>query len=357
MSLHTIWFIIIAFFWCGFFVLEGFDFGVGVLHTVVGRSDIERRIAINTIGPFWDGNEVWLIVAGAATFAAFPSWYATMFSALYLALVLLLVALFGRGVSFEFRGKVSDPKWKATWTWSMAIGSALIPVLIGIALGDLLHGLPINKNHEYTGSFWGLLTPYGIWTGITFLLLSLTSGANFLVLKTRGDLRARSLVASRYASGISVFAVIGFIIWSRVISGGVLPDPVAIFAALAAIGAFVAADQKMPGWAFGASIAAIGASVATIFVDLYSNVMVSSTNSAYNLTVTNASSSSYSLKVMSVVAIITVPLVLFYQGWNYWVFSKRVSAPPQDESEDSLRTLAQSTETPTHAGELQERKT
>jgi cytochrome bd-type quinol oxidase subunit 2 len=332
MSLHTVWFIVIAFFWCGFFALEGFDFGVGVLHSVVGKSELERRLAVNTIGPFWDGNEVWLIVAGAATFAAFPSWYATMFSALYLALLLLLVALFGRGVSFEFRGKVSDPKWQATWRWSMTIGSALIPLLIGIALGDLLHGLPIDKSHEYTGTFWDLLTPFGIWTGVTFLLLSVTSGANFLSLKTTGDLRARSTVAARYVGSVSILAVVGFIIWSRVISGGVLPDPLAIVAALATIGAAYASGADAPGWAFGASVTAIITAVATIFVDMYSNVMVSSTNPAYSLTVANASSGSYALKVMTIVAVILMPIVLFYQGWTYWVFRRRVAAPPQAAS-------------------------
>src|ERR1700758_2946580 len=158
MQLHTIWFVIIAIFWVGYFVLEGFDFGVGMLHTIVGRSETERRVAINTIGPWWDGNEVWLIVAGASMFAAFPGWYATMFSALYLALVLLLVALFARGVSFEWRGKRESPRWRTGWSWAMTVGSILIPLLIGVALGDLLHGLPINSHHDYKGNFWDLLT-------------------------------------------------------------------------------------------------------------------------------------------------------------------------------------------------------
>ena len=157
MHLHTLWFIILAVLWVGFFVLEGFDFGVGVLHRIVGRTETERRVAINSIGPFWDGNEVWLIVAGAATFAAFPGWYATMFSALYLALLLVLVALMIRGVAFEWRGKSDDPRWRAAWSWCMTIGSPLIPLLIGVGLGDLSPGLPINKSHEYTGNFFDLL--------------------------------------------------------------------------------------------------------------------------------------------------------------------------------------------------------
>jgi cytochrome bd ubiquinol oxidase subunit II len=233
--------------------------------------------------------------------------------------------------------------------WSMTIGSALIPLLIGVALGDLLHGLPINKHHEYTGGFWNLLTGYGVWTGVTFLLLSLLSGASFLVLKTTRDLRTRAQAAARLFSGICVLAVVGFIIWSRVVSGGVLPDPVAILAALATIGAFFACRSNMPGWAFGASITAFAASVATIFVDLYSNVMVSSTNAAYNLTVANASSSSYSLKVMTVVAVICMPLVIVYQSWNYWVFRRRVTSPP-DQPATVTRGTVSRTEPSTEAG-------
>ena len=161
MGLQIFWFIVVAFFWTGFFVLEGFDLGVGALHMLVGRTDTERRVAINAIGPFWDGNEVWLIVAGASMFAAFPSWYASMFSAEYLALLLVLLALIARGVSFEYRGKSSDPRWRATWDWSLTIGSVLVPLLLGIGLGDLLVGLPINQQGDFTGSFWDLLTPYG----------------------------------------------------------------------------------------------------------------------------------------------------------------------------------------------------
>src|SRR5579862_302512 len=184
MGLQIFWFIIIAFFWTGFFILEGFDLGVGSLHMLVGKTDLERRLAINSVGPFWDGNEVWLIVAAAAIFAAFPAWYGAMFSSLYL--VLVLVALIMRGVSFEFRGKTDNPAWRSTFRWTMTIGSALIPFLLGVALGDLLHGLPINSSHDYTGNFWGLLTGYGIYTGVTMLVLSLLAGATFLGLKTTG---------------------------------------------------------------------------------------------------------------------------------------------------------------------------
>ena len=197
MQLHTVWFLIDLVFWAGFFVLEGFDFGVGMLHGVVGRTDLERRQAINAIGPFWDGNEVWLIVAGAVIFAAFPAWYATMFSSLYLALVVVLIALIMRGVSFEFRGKMTDPAWRRSFFWTMTVGSALIPLLLGVGLGDLVHGLPFAKNGEYTGNFFDLLTGYGLYTGVTMLVLSLLAGATFLSLKTVGPVRDRSARLAR----------------------------------------------------------------------------------------------------------------------------------------------------------------
>ena len=165
MTLGDLWYIVDVLFWVGFFVLEGFDFGVGMLHSFLGRTDSERRVLVNTIGPVWDGNEVWLIVAGAVIFAAFPSWYATMFSTFYLALVVLLLALMVRGVSFEYQRKFDDPRWRSTWRWALTIGSALIPLLVGVALGDLLHGLPINAAHQFTGNFFTLLTPFGLWTG------------------------------------------------------------------------------------------------------------------------------------------------------------------------------------------------
>src|ERR1700761_9800559 len=182
MSLVPFWFIVIAILWTGFFILEGFDFGVGMLHSVVGRDEAGRRAAINTIGPLWDGNEVWLIVAGAAMFAAFPGWYATLFSALYLALVLVLLALFARGVSFEYRGKRDSARWRSGWSWALTIGSLLVPLLIGIGLGDLLQGLPINQHHDFTGDFFDLLTGYGLMTGVNLLALCLLHGATFMAL-------------------------------------------------------------------------------------------------------------------------------------------------------------------------------
>ncbi len=324
MTLGDLWLIIDAIFWVGFFVLEGFDFGVGMLHSFLGRTDTERRVIINSIGPVWDGNEVWLIVAGAVIFAAFPAWYATMFSALYLALVLALVALIVRGLSFEWQRKFADPRWRHFWRWGLSIGSALIPFLIGVALGDLLHGLPINKQHEFTGGFWQLLTPFGLWTGLTLVVLSLLSGATFLSLKTTGELQAR---AERAAAGIGVVAVIvafGFMTWVHVgLSTGFVPEPLEALALLAVIVAAWAARERAEGWAFIAACVGIGGTVGSLFTELYPRVMISSTNTAYDLTVANTASPSYSLKVMTVVAAIFFPIVLIYQGWTYKVFRRR----------------------------------
>ena len=329
MQLHTIWFIIIAVFWVGFLVLEGFDFGVGALHLFIGRNDTERRVAINTIGPWWDGNEVWLIVAGASMFAAFPGWYATMFSALYLALVLLLVALFARGVSFEYRGKRESPRWRTGWSWALAVGSVLIPLLVGVALGDLLHGLPINSSHEFTGDFFDLLTGYGLMTGVTLLTLCLLHGATFLALRTTGEIRDRARAAGRMLGLVAIVVNVAWCIWTLVvIGGGTVPEPTQIFGVIAVIFAQRLATGDNDGWAFAASGFAIAASIGQVFISLYPNVMVSSTNHAYNLTVNNVAAGHYSLVVMTVVAVLIMPVVLLYQGWSFHVFRRRVGTPP-----------------------------
>ena len=329
MQLHTIWFIIIAVFWVGFFVLEGFDFGVGALHMFIGRDDTERRVAINTIGPWWDGNEVWLIVAGASMFAAFPGWYATMFSALYLALVLLLVALFARGVSFEYRGKRESPRWRTGWNWALTVGSVLIPLLVGVGLGDLLHGLPINSSHEFTGNFFDLLTGYGLMTGVTLVALCLLHGATFLAMRTTGEIRARAHAAGRRLGVVAIVLNLAWCIWTLVvIGGGTLPEPTQIFGVIAVIFAQRLATSDNDGWAFVASGFAIAASIGQIFISLYPNVMVSSTNHAYNLTVNNVAAGHYSLVVMTVVAVLILPVVMLYQGWSFHVFRRRVGTPP-----------------------------
>jgi cytochrome d ubiquinol oxidase subunit II len=330
MSLPTLWSIIIAVFWTGFFVLEGFDFGVGVLHRLVGRSDVERRVAINTIGPYWDGNEVWLVVGAAAIFAAFPSWYATWFSAGYLALLLLIAALIMRGVSFEFRGKVDSDRWRRTWSGTLMIGSALAPFLIGVALGDLLAGLPVGSDQEFTGSFWNLLTPYGLWMGVTLLMLCLLHGATFLGLKTTAQVRDRAHTIARRLAWVAAAVVVAYVGWTFVLSDnrGVLAVVLLALAVVAVVVAAVTAGRGRDGRAFATTSVAIAATVAGFFASLYPNVLVSSTDSANSLTVENTAAGSYALTVMTVVAAIFFPLVLAYQIWGYVVFRRRVSAPP-----------------------------
>jgi cytochrome d ubiquinol oxidase subunit II len=328
-QLHTIWFVIVAFFWVGFFVLEGFDFGVGMLHTIVGKTDAERQAALDTIGPFWDGNEVWLVVAGAGTFAAFPVWYATMFSALYLALLIVLIALMARGVAFGYKDKSDNPRWQRTWTWCTSIGSLLVPLLIGIGLGDLLVGLPINSSQDFSGNFFDLLTGYGIWTGLTLVGLCLLHGATFIKLKSTDGVRDRARALTGPLGWAATVLVIGFVVWTIVIANNRdVPDPIQILAVLAVIfAARLAVSEHHDGAAFTASTIAIAAVIGSIFINLYPNVMVSSTNSAYNLTVNNSASGSYALKVMTIVAILFVPLVIAYQGWSFHVFRARVKAP------------------------------
>jgi cytochrome d ubiquinol oxidase subunit II len=326
--LHTVWFVIVSIFWIGFFVLEGFDFGVGMLHTIVGRTDDERKNALSTIGPWWDGNEVWLIVAGAGMFAAFPGWYATMFSALYLALLLVLISLMARGVAFEFKDKSEDPRWRSTWRWAMTIGCLLIPLLLGVGLGDLLNGLPIDSSHEFTGNFFDLLTPYGLWTGLTLLALCLLHGATFLKLRTTDHVRERARAAARPLGWVAIAFVVGWVIWTRSVAGGPdVPQPVEILAVIAVAFAARLAITDHDGPAFASSAVAIAATIGSIFIDLYPNVMVSSTNAAYNLTVNNSASGNYALTVMTVVAVIFFPLVLIYQGWSFHVFRGRLRSP------------------------------
>jgi cytochrome bd ubiquinol oxidase subunit II len=336
-KLVPFWFIVIAFFWTGFFILEGFDFGVGMLHSIVGRDDAERRAAINTIGPLWDGNEVWLIVAGAGMFAAFPGWYATMFSAFNLALVLLLVALIARGLSFEYRGKRDAVRWRRTWDVLLTAGSVVAPFVIGIALGDLLHGLPINSSQNYTGSFWDLFQPYGVFTGVTLVLICALHGATFLSLKTTGDMRERAGQLARRVAPFTAAAVIAFIIWTHVTSpkNTFFLNPIELLAVLAVIAAWWLVYEHRAGFAFAATTVTIASCIVAIFVDLYPNVMVSTTNPAYNLTAHNTASPAYPLKVMTVVAVVILPVVLAYQAWTYYVFRQRVSrrefsAPPRE---------------------------
>ncbi len=325
MAFVPLWFILIAILWTGFFVLEGFDMGVGMLHGVLGKDEAGRRTVMSTIGPLWDGNEVWLVVAAGATFAAFPGWYATMFSGAYLAIVLLLMALILRGVSFEYRDKNPARRWRRNWSRLLVSASVLAPLIIGIVLGDLLHGLPIGANHEYTGNFWDLLQPYSILVGVALVSLCLLHGSTFIALKTEGAIRYRAGKFARRIAPVTALLLLAFIAWTHVTAGGgAFLNPVEFLAILGVLFAW-AVVRGHEGWAFTATSITIALSIITIFVDLYPRVMVSSTNPAYSLTVHNSASTPYSLKVMTVIALVILPIVLAYQSWTYYVFRRRIS--------------------------------
>lgn len=329
--LQTLWFILIAVLWIGFFFLEGFDFGVGMLLPFLGKKDEERRAIINTIGPTWDGNEVWLLTAGGAMFAAFPHWYATMFSGFYLALFLLLIGLIIRGIAFEYRSKDSNPKWRHTFDWMIAVGSFLASLLLGAAFANLARGVPINENMMYTGNLFTLLNPYGLIGGLATVIVFLLHGANFLGLKLEGEMRERVIALSKklYVAAVVVttlLLVTTYIYTDIRTKLGINPGitPIASYAALLVTIYFI--NRKMEGWAFIMTSLHIVLTQVTFFMLMFPRVMISSTNPAYSLTIYNASSSQYTLTVMSIVALIFVPIVLAYQGWTYYQFRKRVSA-------------------------------
>ena len=339
MAFVPLWFILITVLWTGFFVLEGFDMGVGMLHGVIGRDEPGRRTVMSTIGPLWDGNEVWLVVAAAAMFAAFPGWYATLFSGAYLLIVIMLAALILRGVSFEYRDKSPAWRWRRTWSRLLTVASLLAPFVIGMILGDLLHGLPIGANHEFTGSFWDLFQPYGIFTGVTLVALCLLHGATFIALKTAGDVRVRAGKLARRIAPLTALIVLAFVGWTHVTAGGGgFLNPVELLVALAVLAAWMLV-RGHEGWAFAATTVTIAVSIITIFVDLYPRVMVSSTNPAFSLTARNSASTPYSLKVMTVIALVLLPIVLAYQAWTYYVFRRRIS-------DKSFRSAAPTTPRP-----------
>jgi cytochrome d ubiquinol oxidase subunit II len=328
--LQILWFVLIAVLWIGFFFLEGFDFGVGMLLPFLGKKDEERRAIINTIGSVWDGNEVWLLTAGGATFAAFPHWYATMFSGFYLALFLLLIGLILRGISFEYRSKDANPKWRNTFDWMIAVGSFLCALLLGTAFANLARGVPIDANKMFTGNLFTLLNPYGLLGGLSTVAIFLLHGANFLGLKLDGTLRVRVndwakklwIAASVLYLALGVFTYLaGF--WGRgAINPGIIP--ISAVVVLLVAGYFI--NKKMEGWAFIMVSLNIVLTQVTFFSMTFPNVMTSTTDPTFSLTIYNASSSQYTLTVMSIIALIFVPIVLAYQGWTYYMFRKRITA-------------------------------
>lgn len=332
MSLQTTWFLLIAVLWIGYFILEGFDFGVGTLLPFVSKNEADRRAVLTTLGPVWDGNEVWVLVAGGATFAAFPEWYATLFSGFYLPLFLILVSLIVRGVAFEYRSKYGKAQWRQRWDIAIVIASFLPALLWGVAFANIVRGVPIemsaDKNLEYVGGFFNLLNPYALLGGVVTLTVFLTHGAVFLSLKTDGGIRERSRALALKLGLVAAVAAVAFLAWTNLM----LPEFNALVFGLSLlvavfwlVGLFSLLKVR-EGWAFIFSAATIATFVATLFYALYPRVMPSSISSKFDLTITNASSTPYTLKVMTVVAVVMTPLVLIYQGWTYWVFRKRVSA-------------------------------
>ncbi|MEU7138934.1 cytochrome d ubiquinol oxidase subunit II [Nocardia sp. NPDC046473] len=326
MSLQEFWFVLIGVLFTGYFVLEGFDFGVGMLMPILGRgSDTRRRVVLNTIGPVWDGNEVWVITAGGAMFAAFPEWYASMFSGFYLALLLLLVALILRICAIEYRGKINDPRWRARCDLGIGIGSWIPALAWGWVFANIVRGVPLNEKKQFAGSVWDLLGPYALLGGLTTALLFALHGAVFLGLKTGGEVRddAQRTAKLLLVPTVVVVGVFGF--WTQLAYGtGWTWIPLAL-AVIGLVAAAVSVFADRDGWAFLGTTVTVAAATTLLFGSLFPNVLPSTIDAAFNLTIHNASSTPYTLRVMSWAAVLVTPVVLVYQGWTYWVFRKRIT--------------------------------
>ena len=325
MDLPTLWFGIIAFLFIGYFVLDGLDFGVGMSLPFLGKDDVDRRVIINTIGPIWDLNETWLIVAGAAMFAAFPEWYATLFSGFYLALLLILLSLILRGVSFEYRHQRPEAVWKRRFDTMIVIGSAVPAFLWGVAFGNIVRGVPLDEGYNYTGSFFDLLNPYALLAGLTTLLLFFTHGTIFVSLKTDGALRERARRLATRSGILTIVVAASFLLWTTLAYGSFLSAVLSVVAAVTLIAAVLANARGLEGRAFASMAATIVFAVLSLFLSLFPDVMPASNDPGNSLTIANASSTPYTLTVMSLVSLVALPLILAYQGWTYWVFRKRVT--------------------------------
>lgn len=330
MGLNILWFILVTILFIGFFFLEGFDYGVGMLNPLVAKNDTERRIVLNTFGPFWDGNEVWLLTAGGAIFAAFPNWYATLFSGFYLALFLVLLTLIVRGVGIEVRSKKESKQWRNTWDILIAVSSFLSAFLWGVAVSNLMTGVPIDSNMQFVGSFFTLLTPFTIFGGMVFVLLFAFHGSLFLKLKVGSTVVVDRVKALADKLGFAlVVAVVIWVVWAYFATGiyqSLLAVVLVVVAAVALIASVVLQMKDKKGLSFVAMFLTILFVTASVFAGMFPNVLISTLEPSWSLTIYNASSSPYTLKVMTVVALTLVPIVLAYQSWNYYVFRKRVTA-------------------------------
>jgi cytochrome bd ubiquinol oxidase subunit II len=332
MDLAVLWFVLVAVLWAGFLVLDGFDLGVGVLHRRLGRTEDEESAAIASIGPVWDGNVVWLVVAVAAMLGAFPAWYAAVFSAFYLPILLLLCALIVRGVSFEFRDRSQTPGARTGWGLAMIGSSLLVPLLVGLVLGGTLAGIPLDARGDLTGTAGAVLTWYGLGFGVALALLCLLHGATWLAVRTTEDLRERARGTAR--SGALPVAVLlaALAVWTALTAGrGPLPGVVGLVGALALVAARQALRHGRDLAGFVATGVAMLVTVLSLFTGLYPRVVVASTGPAYDLTVANAASGPTALTAMAIATAVLFPVVLLYQGWAYTVFHDRVqrAAPPQ----------------------------
>jgi cytochrome bd ubiquinol oxidase subunit II len=333
MDLNILWFIIVTILFIGFFFLEGFDYGVGILLLFLGKKDRERRAIINAIGPVWDGNEVWMITAGGALFASFPQVYATLFSGFYLALVLMLVALILRGVAFEYRSKNEDTSWRKFWDGAIFFGSLLPALLWGVTVGNLMRGVAIDMHMYYSGGLLPLLNPFSLLAGLVFVSLFTMHGANFLSLKVGGEIAERAKATAFGAWIVATVLTVAFVVWTFFATdiltkpgiNGLIP---AILAALALLATGWLIRTGKSGWAFVSGSLTVVFATIMVFAGLFPRIMISTASPDFTLTIYNASSTPYTLTVMTIVAVIFVPIVLAYQIWTYYVFRKRVEAKP-----------------------------
>ena len=331
-TLQVIWYILIAVLWIGYLILEGFDYGVGMLIPFLGKTEKERRVIVNTVGPLSDGNEVWLLTAGGATFAAFPGWYATLFSGLYLPLFLILVGLIIRGVSFEYRAKHPDAKWRNTFDWMAATGSFIVSLVFGVGFANFIIGMPValaegsQHLHVYTGGFWALFSPFALLGGVVLVVLFLFHGANFLALKTKGVVHDR---AEAFATRIGLAAIVGgaiYLVWANLAYGwGPIGWVLTVLAAAGLIGSWLAIRNGRDGWAFVATTVTILLVAVWIFGRMWPNLGFDNSASAVPLDRVTAASTELTLTIMTGAAVVFVPIVLAYQAWTVWIFRKRIS--------------------------------
>ncbi len=331
-TLQVVWYLLIAVLWIGYLILEGFDYGVAMLIPFLGKTEKERRVIVNTVGPLWDGNQVWLLTAGGATFAAFPNWYATLFSGLYLPLFLILVGLIIRGVAFEYRAKNPEAAWRTTFDWMACIGSFIVALVFGVGFANFIIGMPValaegsQHLHVFTGGFWSLFSPFALLGGIVLVVLFLFHGANFLALKTRGVVHDR---AKAFSAKVGLVAIVGgaiYLVWANLAHGwGIVGWLLTVLAAAGLIASWLAIRAGRQGWAFVGTFATILFVAVWIFGRMWPGMGFDSTNSAVPLDVTTASSTPLTLTIMTGAAVVFVPIVLAYQAWAIWTFRKPIS--------------------------------